>query len=159
MSQCNRLLLNFGNWYLAIFDLRHTNGELDPRQHRFGEMGDKLDIFRLETAYQYFLNLQAQFGVVDITREERQAVHKLAIDILPHEDPQHAAFLDVQNVERGTIEFIRFYLEQFITRVNGENLVQFLSGIVITEEPRPIKHLIYFPAQQRNLIRAFLINP
>ena len=100
LRKLNNLLANLGCGQLAVFNLGDPDGELDPRQYRLGKVRYELHVLGFQPVYQHLLYLESQLGVVDVPWEERQAGNKLAVHILPHEQLDPAALLDIQNAFR-----------------------------------------------------------
>ena len=159
LSQLDDLFPNLRDGQLAVLDLGHANGELNPGQHRLREVGNEFDVFGVQAVQHHLLDFQTQLGVVDVSGEERQTGHELAIDIFAHEQLDAAPLLDVENVFGDFQQLVGFDLEQLIAGIEGQDLLQFLARVVVAEETGTLHHALDLAPQQRDFVRPLVVNP
>src|SRR5690554_45144 len=121
-------------------------------------MRHKFNVFSTKLIKQHLLHLQAKFSVVNVPREKRQTSNKLAVHVFTHKQLNTMALLYIQDALCHVQQFIFGNLKQLVPRIEGENLLKLLTGVICPQEPGAFHHALKLALEQWNLIWPLVIS-
>ena len=130
----------------AVFCAKHwlatgAHDVVDTGQRTVGEHGRKFQRLTVQRVHQLSAHLDAQLGVVTVSRHEHLRRHKAPERVAPQEHPGALALLQAQDADGVFGQACTVDLEQFVTRITVENGLQGLGGVAVGHHGGGSHHL------------------
>ncbi len=132
--------------------------QMKSRQRGIGDLHLGLDVSRAESRANDAFDALAHFGVVAVARHVHQAGIETFVAVAAHEQPDAAAFVQIDDATHDGDELGSRSLEQLVAREGFDDIDHRLGVMALRWQPEMFDHRIELAPQERNVRRRRVVG-
>ena len=132
--------------------------QVQARQRGIGDLHLRLDMRRAEARANDAFDALAHLGVVAVARHVHQAGIETFVAVAAHEQPDAAAFVQIDDAAHDGDELGRRRLEQLVAREGLDDVDHRLGVVALRRQAEMFDHRVELAPQQRNVRRRRVIG-